>query len=109
MKFTLISAADGSLSVEASGSAELVAPGGSGRRLLASTVYEVAGESKTLTGKIYTSTDLKNWEVATQASGECVKDGVVTVTVENGKFTIGGVNLDAYAGQQKRFFKIVMD
>ena len=109
VKFTLISAADGSLSVEASGSAELVAPGGSGRRLLASTVYEVAGESKTLTGKIYTSTDLKNWEVATQASGECVKDGVVTVTVENGKFTIGGVNLDAYAGQQKRFFKIVMD
>ena len=104
VKFTLISAADGSLSVEASGNAELVAP--SGKRLLAANIYE---QPKTLTGKIYTSADLTNWEVATQASGECVKDGVVTVTVENGKFTIGGVNLDAYAGKEKRFFKIVMD
>ena len=67
-------------------------------------------------GTIYTSTDLKNWEVAKLATGECVngddendKKGKVTVTVENGKFSTGRINLDAYAGEQKRFFKIVMD
>lgn len=107
VKFTLISAGDGSLSVAATGDAALTAKSSSGvkRLSVASSIYSVSTAKTTLTGKLYTSTDLKNWTVATEAPNK----GVITVTVTDGSFDTGEIDLSAYAGEEKRFFKIIMD
>ena len=100
VKFTLIATDDGSLQVKATGNAETVTSS-SARSVAALSVYSAGEVSSTLTGAIYVSDDLKTW---TKSS--------VTVTVNinsDGTFTTDAIDLSAYAGGTKKFFKIVMD
>ena len=105
--FSLIDAGDGTLKVKADGDAAVVSAGGaSGRRLLAASVYDVASaDGRKLAGRLYTSTDLVNWEPASKAPN----GGAVSVDVKDGKFTTGEIDLGPYTGEEKRFFKIIMD
>ena len=81
-----------------------------GRRAALSTpgsrLYSVEGSAGSgLVGQLMTSTDLKTWTKASAAPN----GGKVTLTVEGGEFSTGDIDLSAYAGEEKRFFKIVVE
>ena len=103
VRFTLVRAAEGALVVKADGAAEAVSGSGGSTGL---RVYSLGdADGSTLTGQLMTSTDLVNWEKATKAPN----GGKVNVTVEGGVFSTGEIDLGAYAGDEKRFFRIEMN
>ncbi|MBQ6136811.1 MAG: hypothetical protein IJI73_05515, partial [Kiritimatiellae bacterium] len=105
VRFSLVNAGEGSLVVKAEGDAEAVG-GGSGSGSAGSRLYSVEGSAGSgLVGQLMTSTDLKTWTKASAAPN----GGKVTLTVEGGEFSTGDIDLSAYAGEEKRFFKIVVE